>query len=162
MANSFEHGFQFWSNKSLPSNLMTELDVNDELTLTINSVPHTVKIPEGKYETRYNHFSSDLIDAINELLEADGVPVRARLGGIHDDNPRVVLIFETTDLTDSGESVVINSIGGTVAPAVVSDAPLVTVPPKPVVRDVNNDMISTLGIGRSGNSMVSAKVTVRQ
>jgi hypothetical protein len=166
MANVYEHGFRFWSDKPIPHSFETELDVNDELTITIDGIVHSIKIPAGKYETNHNHFSSTLITEINNLLSNGGVPAIARLGGIHDDNPRTVIIFEHTDLTTSGSSAVITAVGGTASTALTSSVPFVTEQPKakPVASTADSDLNSAMTIAgtQSANSEMASAMNISE
>jgi hypothetical protein len=174
----YESGFRFWSNVSLPHQFQTEIDTNDELVLEVNGITHTIKIPEGKYETHYSMFTSTLTDTINQLLIDNDIPVRAKLGGIHDDNPRAVLVFETAEVSEDVESVTINSIGGTVVEVaqIVSPEPVVITQPIPLpptkiimpnlhsslsIRGHNwMDMASTISVPSGNNSDIEGEMKI--
>jgi hypothetical protein len=121
MSEIYEHGYRLWSNQSLPDRLVVETDVNDQLVITVDDVDYTVTLPEGNYDTSYNGFFSKLITSINNQLDEMDAPVRVRLGGIHDDEPRVVIVFETTDKTFNGKHSVINEVNGSMVADIISE-----------------------------------------
>jgi hypothetical protein len=162
----YENGFRFWSNTSLPDEFQTEIDLNDELTIIVNDVPYSIKIPEGNYKTYYSMFESTLVDKINELLEQQDVPVRAKLGGIHDDNPRAVLVFEVFEYSEEAEAITISGISGTVAEIaqIVSPEPFaVSVPiPLPPSRVVMPNLHSSISVQIFRNSQLLGSIAVPQ
>ncbi len=83
-----------WANKALNPDVLITVGVNDTLELLVDGLPKLITLAEGRYGTSHPHFTSDLPAEVNDKLIAGAVDVTARIGGIHDDRPRTVLVFE--------------------------------------------------------------------
>ena len=93
MAKNY-HGLFVWGNSNIsPSVTVTEGE-NDTIDMTVDGIDYSITIPAGEYITNHNLFTSELADTVNSLLKDDNIPVKSRPGGIHDDEPRTVLVFE--------------------------------------------------------------------
>mgnify|MGYP001138606329 CR=1 FL=1 len=102
------HGLRLWGNKKLSPSVTIHAGQNDELKLTADGTPYVVFITPGVYEVRHEFFDGPaLLNELNQALSGVGAPVTAALGGIHDDKPRTVLVFEHQD-TDSAATLAID------------------------------------------------------
>ena len=91
-------GTRVWGNQPLSPKVTIQSGVNDSLTVRIDGVDYTFTIPAGEYETSHELFTSELIGAVNDQLISLGFPFLVRLGGIHDDSPRTILVLEHNEL----------------------------------------------------------------
>lgn len=107
---------RIWGDRKLSPTVTIESGVSDTLTLEANGVPYTITLMPGAYEVSHELFTGELLLAeINFKLSSQNAPVTAKLGGIHWDNPKTVLVLEsevevTIDETSNAYPVLIGSI----------------------------------------------------
>ncbi|QNR70349.1 hypothetical protein IAQ67_28755 (plasmid) [Paenibacillus peoriae] len=117
-------GLRIWGNKKLNPSITITSGYNDELRLTADGVEYVASIAPGEYEVRHEFFDApDLLAVLNQALKNAKAPITARLGGIHDDTPRTVIVFEhqgadpaavlEIDIRSTCYSTLIESIYGT-------------------------------------------------
>lgn len=111
MAGKDTTGVRAWCNFSLPQTLVIEKDKNDLLVVTVDDTDYELTLDAGTYNTSHDRFSSTIISQINDQIKKTQAPVVAKLGGIHDDTPRTVLVFEHTVVGDNTKT--LSPTGGT-------------------------------------------------
>ncbi|MCM3341724.1 hypothetical protein M3650_24635 [Paenibacillus sp. MER TA 81-3] len=104
-----KQGTQVWGSAPLQAQPIVIDKTNNRLSFKVDEVECEITIPEGKYETKKEYFTSNLIAPLNGALESAGVPVVAKLGGIHMDKHMNVLVLEHHD---SSAPHTIDSFGG--------------------------------------------------
>ncbi|MCM3132956.1 hypothetical protein M3629_09170 [Paenibacillus polysaccharolyticus] len=118
-------GIRVWGNVPLAQDTEIKTGANDNIVVTVNGTDYPITLNEGEYTTSHSHATSELVQHIASRLTAAGCPVYARVGGIHDDNPRTVLVIEAVD---KGGNVTM-AVSGTGATAFIGDEPYQVQPP---------------------------------
>ncbi|AMM45087.1 hypothetical protein SP15_279 [Bacillus phage SP-15] len=187
MAGANTTGVRAWCDFSLPQEFVVEAGVNDLLVLTVDGTDYNLELDPGTYITSHDRFTSTLINQINQQIAMTGAPVEAKVGGIHDDEPRTVLVFEHTAKGDNTKTIA--PTGGTAIPDIIGDVSNVfdeeahltpaiadlrskavfrqssfsEVTSKVTGRSANrNSMDSSIGVRLQGQSIKSSKLTVRK
>lgn len=83
-----------WGNRHLDPNVVITAGVNDTLELLVDGMFKSVTLAEGMYLTSHSLFTSTLPDELNVRMIVGIIAVTAKIGGIHDDKPRTVLVLE--------------------------------------------------------------------
>ena len=109
-------GARKWCNMNLAPLKKIITGTNDELKITADGSIYTITLDSGDYSTSHEHFTTELVDQINSKLITENCPVRVKLGGIHDDSPRTVLVFEHTE---SNRLSTIDTISGSVSDTII-------------------------------------------
>ena len=110
MATTYTYGSQVWGSVALNAQPIVIDNTNSTFSFDVDSVHYEIAIPFGTYKTDRDHFTSELIDPINNQLVLASAPVFVRLGGVHIDNHIDVLVIEHNDKTASHT---IDNFGGT-------------------------------------------------
>ncbi|WP_434750821.1 hypothetical protein [Paenibacillus amylolyticus] len=118
-------GIRVWGNVSLAQDTEIKTGTNDNIVVTVNGTDYPITLNVGEYKTSHTHVTSELVQHIASRLTAAGCPVYAKVGGIHDDNPRTVLVIEAVD---HGENVTM-AVSGNGATAFIGDEPYQVQPP---------------------------------
>jgi hypothetical protein len=104
-----------WSNTGIHGGITIPAG-GATLTFTVNGQHYSVTVPAASHTGNRNTFTNTLIAALNTALAS--TPVQARLGGIHDDSYRNVVILEnkvsdpTKPITNIGGSISSLIFGG--------------------------------------------------
>ncbi|MEK3702682.1 hypothetical protein MKY87_01040 [Paenibacillus sp. FSL R7-0198] len=117
-------GIRIWGNSHLAPQREVESGVNDIIVINVNGTDYTIVLDAGEYTSSHEHVTSSFVQHVNDKLIEVGCPVIAKVGGIHDDHPRTVLLFETSELSER----VTMSIEGPGAVEFIGDTPYQTVP----------------------------------
>ncbi|PWW43796.1 hypothetical protein [Paenibacillus pabuli] len=118
-------GIRVWGNVSLAQDTEIKTGANDNIVVTVNGTDYPITLNVGEYKTSHTHVTSELVQHIASRLTAAGCPVYAKVGGIHDDNPRTVLVIEAVDK----EVNVTIAVSGNGATAFIGDKPYQVQPP---------------------------------
>ncbi|WP_315792904.1 hypothetical protein [Paenibacillus sp. BIC5C1] len=118
-------GIRVWGNVSLAQDTEIKTGANDNIVVTVNGTDYPITLNVGEYKTSHTHVTSELVQHIASRLTAAGCPVYAKVGGIHDDNPRTVLVIEAVDK----EANVTIAVSGNGATAFIGDKAYQVQPP---------------------------------
>jgi hypothetical protein len=118
-------GVRVWGNVPLTQNTKVKAGVNDSIVVKLNGVDYPITIDERDYQSSHTHVTSELVQHITGKLSAAGCPVLAKVGGIHDDNPRTVLVIEAIDTSNT----VTMEVSGNGSTAFIGDKPYQVQPP---------------------------------
>ena len=120
-----QYGTMAWGTTPLNPSVVITTGVNDIFSFDVDGVNYTITLNAGTYYTSRDHFMSELISPINDGLISVNAPVRARLGGIHMDEHKNVLVIEHNDkLTNH----IINNFGGTAKDTIFGEVFIITPP----------------------------------
>lgn len=117
-------GFRIWGNSHLAPQREVESGVNDIIVVSVNGTDYTIVLDAGSYASSHEQVTSSFVQHVNDKLIQVGCPVTAKVGGIHDDQPRTVLLFETTETSER----VTMEIEGSGAVEFIGETPYQTVP----------------------------------
>ncbi len=93
-------GIKVWGNTQLAPQRLVVKDINDTFVINVNDTEFSITLDAGSYPTSHEHFTSNFVQHVNDKLLEANCPVTAKAGGIHDDDPRTVLIFEANDISE--------------------------------------------------------------
>lgn len=176
MAIQAGHGVRLWSNRNLSERTTISAGVNDTLAFQVDGVDYSITLDPGVYESSHHRFSSSLVEMINNKLTAINAPVIARHGGIHDDNPRTVLVLEHKEITNH----VISNVTGTAGAEVGLTSPANFYATEPnrlnsnlqalggsinvraVIKNGITDLTGRVNARRSSQASTASRVTVRK
>ncbi|MFF2017198.1 hypothetical protein [Paenibacillus sp. NPDC058177] len=138
-------GIRVWGNTQLAPERIVEAGTNDELIISVNGTDFPITLDAGTYSTSHTHVTSLFVAHVNDkLVEAD-CPVKAKVGGIHDDVPRTVLIFEALNINEG----VTMEISGTGATEFIGDDPYEVQQPQIELVSSYSDTMSQIDIRKN-------------
>lgn len=73
----------FWCDKSIKGSLEVINGINDVLEIHDNSNMYSITIPPNIYSTNYIQHTSNLVDEINNQLQINSIPIKAKLGATY-------------------------------------------------------------------------------
>lgn len=89
---------RLWTTKSINGAIPITTS-NDTLTFEINGTPYTITITSGTYNSSCHTNTSDLVNAIQNSITSQSIPIEVKVGGIYSPSDRYcVLVFEGVNL----------------------------------------------------------------
>lgn len=147
-------GIRVWGNTQLAPERVVTAGTNDSLVINVNGVDYTITLDAGTYKSSHEHVTSLFVKHVNDKLVAAGCPVVAKAGGIHDDSPRTVLIFESADMTEATTL----DISGAGATSFIGSAPYLTQPAQ--VEVLLSEIASKVSVRGGGKVDINGQVGV--